>query len=186
MAYNYSRAYLLANEELLRKLINLADTDTQGEAEFDDPGRAQSFQFKVNNLLASLAVNHSGRAYVRRKVRTWVAARGDKTVVVIGVPAPGHVLRGARPLPVEVKPREAEGMLTIPDAITANNWTAIGLKLAAAKANGEVRRITLLQPPDTNGIQFIAEKLEPEFQLMQTSPAMVLERIASSAPPVQP
>lgn len=186
MAYNYSPAYLLANKDLLQKLINLADTGTQGEAEFSDPGKAQAFQFKVNNLLASLAVNHPGRAYVRRVVRTWVASRGDKTVIVIGVPEPGHILRGAKPVPVEVKPHIMDFELVIQDTITAETWTAISLKLAEAKISEAVRRITIHRPPDPKGIQFIAEGLSPEFQLVTTSPTMVLERVATSQPPVQP
>lgn len=180
VAYNYRREYLMANEELLRKLINLADTDMQGEAEFADPGKAQAFQFKVNNLLASLASNHPGRAYVRKKVRTWVTARGDRTIVVIGVPAPGHVLRGARPLPIEVKPREIEGILTIPGDVTAN-WPMVGVKLAAAKHSQDVRRIVLLAPPNEDGIKFISDHMAPEFQLVSSGPPMVLERIASAS-----
>lgn len=178
MAYNYSPIYLVANKELVQKLISLADTGTQGEAEFADPGKAQAFQFKVNNLLASLAVNHPGRAYVRKAVRTWVASRGDKTVIVIGVPEPGHILRGAKPTPVELKPREVEGTLTFPE-ITRATWASVQLKLAAAKINQEVRRIIISVTPVKEAIPIIVEGLEPEFQLVSTSPTMVLERIAT-------
>ena len=183
MAYNYSRAYLVANRELVEKLIHLADSDGQGEAEFEDPGKAQQFQFKVNNLLASLAVSSPGRAYVRRKVRTWVTNRGDKTVVAIGVPAPGHVLRGARPAPIEIRPRESEGILTIEDEITATTWQGISLKLAAAKVSEATRRIIIKHPPDPKGIQFISENLSPEFELVRTQPTMALERVASASGP---
>jgi len=66
--------------------------------------------------------------------------------VVIGVPEPGHVLRGARPLPIEVKPREIEGTLTFPE-ITKATWPSVQLKLAAAKINQEVRRIVISVTP---------------------------------------
>lgn len=182
MAYNYSRAYLMANEDMLRKLIQLADTDQQGEAPFDDPGKAQAFQFKVNNLLASLAVNHPGRAYVRRKVRTWIAGRGDKTIVVVGVPTPGLTLRGAKPNPIELRPVETAGVLTVQEEITASNWPAIGIKLVKAKSSNETVRIVFIHPPDQGGIEYIAEKLAPEFQVMHTQPTMVLERVAAARP----
>ena len=168
----------------MEKLIQLADAHASAEATFVDPGEAEMFQYRVNNLLRSLALHFPSRAYVRNQIGTTVSMQGEKWLVTVGPIA--QTRRGRKPKMFELTPREAEGMLTIAEEITPDTWPAVGLKLAVAKESQATRRITLLKPPDAKGIQFIADKLSPEFQLVSSSPAMVLERIAASSPPVQP
>ena len=175
MGYNYRQELLIANKKLVEDLIKLADDRAYGEATFDRAEDAAKYQYLVNNLLRVLGFYYPGLAYVRNTIGTSVILKEGKMTIRVGPIGPGR--RGRPPERLIQAQREEQGEIIITSEITEDTWMMIAIKLAAAKENPETRRIILAIPPaQPEGIQFIAEKLAPEFDLIATKPRMILER----------
>lgn len=71
MSYNYSRAWLDGQADLLNDLVSLAREHGVSSIEFSDYNEADAFRFRVRNVLASLAVHYPAYADICRALRTW-------------------------------------------------------------------------------------------------------------------
>lgn len=182
--YNYSPAFLKANEVLVRKLVDLARDGGIAQAKFEDYNDARSYRVLVLNLKRSLALNHPDMAYVHNAIRTEIT-RDDAgwwviNIGAIEVPGRRKKLRGARYEMVDLKAQPAANkVLTIQEEITAENWPDIGVRLAAAKVGQDITVVVFNHPPVEDGIKFIAGQLAPQFTIKQSKPTLVFERAPS-------
>lgn len=97
--YNYSPLFLKANEELVRRLVELAKTETIAVAKFEDYNEAKGYRTLILNLKRSLGMNHPEMAYVHNNLRTEIGR--DETgfwEVYVGVPPNGRSFRKAKGL----------------------------------------------------------------------------------------
>lgn len=176
MAYNYSTWLLTANEELVKKLIGLADNRGQASQTFELAEQARAFRYQISELLANLARNRPTFAYVRTAVRTWITYEGERYKVNVGVPT--GPIGGAKPRAAAfVATTTQSGDLIISEEITPETWTPISVKLAAAKV-GDTNTITFHHPPEPAGIEFIANALAPEFEVIQATPHLIFRRVS--------
>lgn len=183
MGYNYSRAFLLAHKELANKLIALADSDGQGSMSYDRAEQASAFQMMVNNVLANLARNQPTLAYVRNKVRTWITWENEMYTVNVGVPRVDQHIKGPRPRAVEAVPFAAAKVETqygatfkVSEPITKDNIHSVLIKLAAVIMDKNVGVVVVEVPPPLEVIKYIAEKMEPDFEIRQRTPQFILVR----------
>lgn len=185
MSYNYSPAYLRAHKDLVNKLVALADSDAQASLSFNTADEARAWRFTVNNCLACLARNQPALAYVRNRVRTWVTWANERYTVNVGVPSIDQKLKGPRPSAVErdiplaasVSSTQYGNTLRIAEPITPESWPAISLKLAGALADKAIGTVVIEHSPEPAGIKYIAERMEPDFELRQATPQLILVRV---------
>lgn len=179
MGYNYSRSFLVANQELISQLKRLADESRYIKKVYPDPSKLHQERCKVNNILSSLARWEPSLVYIRKAVRTWVEFGPDGTWMLnIGVPPDGRDVRGRRPTPFEIEPvTRSASRFVIEEAITADNFPTIMLGIISASADPDVREIELVHPPEPEGVTFILSKI-PIFELASSEPTVVFRRVA--------
>lgn len=188
MAYNWRREYLLANRHIVDRLIEIADKKDWVQIDLPNPEEAYRQQYVINNLLTSLARWEPARAYVRATVRCHIQWASDTTAchLFVGVPPASIKLRGFRPSPFvnEAKRPQTESQLEFTQPITSENWATFSISLLRAKTDGSVTEVVVQHPPTAEGIQFIAEQLSPEFEVVHAAPTLRLRRV-TKPPPVQ-
>ena len=179
MGYNMKREFLLIHKELVNKFIELADSNGMASYLCETPQEASDTRYLFNNLLASLAAWEPSKAYVRKIIRTQLSFDEGTggTILNIGVPVAG--LKGRKPK--VITPRQTVGTATAPpltiDIITPENGTDVMFKLAQAKVDS-VQTITFNTPPDATGIEFLTERLMPEYApIDSTATPLVFERV---------
>lgn len=181
--YNYSPWLLEANKDLVNYLMNLSEQGGQAEVTFDSYEEARNYRLKILEILANITRNKPELARLRAPLRTSIGWKGERYVVKVGVPKAAERLKGAKPklpLAATMAAHEFGIRLVIEEIITAENWPDIAVKLAAAKQKVEVDYIIFTHPPDTKGVAFIAEQMEPQYQVLQTKPHLILEKNASA------
>lgn len=177
MGYNKRRAFIKANMDLVAQLQTLADTDGMSVIRCRDPEGAGKAQFQVNNVLHSIAIWIPSKAYVRLKVRTKIELdkeTGDY-LVMVGV-FPDGILRGSKPVALDMQSLHASGRFIITDQLTISNWNAIWLRVIGAADDPETKAIIFKYPPDAEGIAWISKQLEPAFIVHITTPEFILHR----------
>lgn len=191
--YNYSPLFLKAHEELVNRLIDLAKSGQVAVAKFDGHQEARNYRVLILNLKRSLAINQPNLAFVHNQLRTaisrdetgwWLVNVGNADTLTVMKGGKRQKVRGAHQLMVETRQESTfsspDRVLGIQEEITKDNWETIAVRLSVAKVNIQTEKIIIAKPPDERGIEFIADKMSPEFKLVSRSPMMVLERIASA------
>lgn len=195
MAYNYSATWLQGHRAEIAKLIELA---RQGSGvyrtSYADPSDAQKGQFKVNNILCSLARRHPDLAWVRERLRTRIEqGPGGETVLLVG-----HLgrMRGRRPKPVALATPSADerpelgilrnGALVVQadlNTISHEDFIRIQVRVREAK---DLERLVMERPPALNEevreYLFNAFDWSPdEWQIVQERP-LIAERKGRKGP----
>lgn len=182
MSYNYNPAFLIINREVVARLVALANSREHTVYRFIDPHEATKVRFKINNILTSLAINRPIMAWVRREIRTWVRYEEGTWCLYVGVPPEDVVVRGAKPKPITLPDegstmveKAAQPTLTI-EAVTRENVSEALLRLAEAKTNQRVKLVQITNPPNQKGVDYISEKLAPEFHRLPGDKPLRFER----------
>lgn len=177
MSYNLRREFLNVHRRTVEMLIGLAERREWARIDCASPEEVQNKQYLINNLLFSLAKHYPDRAHIRRDVRTKVEWADGRIVLWVGVPPVGMVLRGHQPVPIEAVPVAPADHLVITDEITSESWPRVSLAIVNAKKAPMIQVVVFDHPPDAPGIQFIAERLSPDFEIEATTPRFVLRRV---------
>ena len=179
MGYNMRREFLLIHKELVNKFIELADTNGATAYTCNTPQDVTDTRYLFNNLLSSLAAWEPNKAYVRSIVRTWVTYDSDEQCHLLHVGVPVGGTRGRAPK--ILTPKQTLGATVIAplivDEITPDNGTQVMTQLAAAKYE-QVPSITFITPPSLEGIEYITDKLAPEYVAVDaTATPLIFERV---------